>query len=216
MESLADALELLPEELHNRIIPGNRALMLCRTSKTMRRAVQNAKVHAHVNARDGVFFPDGLGLLENLNHLMAVCNVTVLDLGHCQLGSEGAGAMLEFLRRNTTLTALDISRNNMGDEGSPALAEALRLNTTLTSLNLGTNDMGDDAALLLAQALRINTTLTWLNLGGNEIHDGKALAETLRLNTALTKLDLLYNCLGGEQESALRQAWGDRGGSLLV
>ena len=116
MESLADALELLPEELHNRIIPGNRALMLCRTSKTMRRAVQNAKVHAHVKARNRVYFPDGLGLLENLNRLMAGCNVTVLGLGNCKLGEGGARAMLEFLRRNTTLEKLNLLGNEIGDD----------------------------------------------------------------------------------------------------
>ena len=64
--------------------------------------LQNAKVHVHITRRPRVYFPDGLGLLENLNRLMAGCNVTVLGLGNCKLGEGGARAMLEFLRRNTT------------------------------------------------------------------------------------------------------------------
>jgi hypothetical protein len=71
MKSLADALREMPEELRIMILPAERVLDLHRTSKTMRTVVQNAKVHAHVKARDGVCFPDGLGLLENLNRLMA-------------------------------------------------------------------------------------------------------------------------------------------------
>jgi len=102
MNSLGDALKQLPEELHIMILPAARVLDLHRTSKTMRTVVQNAKVHAHITRRPRVYFPDGLGLLENLNRLMAGCNVTVLGLGNCKLGEGGARAMLEFLRRNTT------------------------------------------------------------------------------------------------------------------
>ena len=39
---------------------------------------------------------------------------------------------------------------------------------------------------------------------------------TLRLNTTLTELDLCGNDLGVEQESALREAWGGRGGSFRL
>ena len=134
MQSLEEALTRLPEELHRNMLPAERVLDLLQTSNTMRKAVQNAKVHAHVKARDGVFFPDGRGLLENLNRLMAGCNVTVLGLRNCQLGEGGARAMLEFLRRNTTLEKLNLLGNEIGDDGARALAEALRSNTTLTSL----------------------------------------------------------------------------------
>ncbi len=157
MKSLAEALTRLPEELHSKMLPAGRVLDLHRTSKTMRTAVQNAKVDAHVKARDGVFFPDGRGLLENLNHLMAGCNVTVLGLRNCNLGEGGARAMLEFLRLNTTLEKLDLYKNKLGDGGARALAEALGRNTTLRSLNLEFNDLGDGEAL--AEALRLNTTL---------------------------------------------------------
>jgi hypothetical protein len=116
MKSLAEALTELPEELRIMILPAKRVLDLLQTSKTMRTAVQNAKVHAHVKARDGVFFPDGLGLLENLNRLMAGCNVTVLGLRNCKLGDGGARAMLEFLRRNTTLEKLNLLGNEIGDD----------------------------------------------------------------------------------------------------
>ena len=45
---------------------------------------------------------------------------------------------------------------------------------------------------MLAETLRLNTTLTLLDLGVNGLGEGggRALAETLRLNTTLTSLDL--------------------------
>ena len=96
MESLADALKLLPDELHVKMLPADRVFRLLETSKSMRMAVQNAKVHAHVKARSGVRFPDGQGLPENLNRLMAGCNITMLDLGHCKLGEGGRGRCWSF------------------------------------------------------------------------------------------------------------------------
>jgi Ran GTPase-activating protein (RanGAP) involved in mRNA processing and transport len=60
----------------------------------------------------------------------------------------------------------------------------------------------------VAQTLRLNTTLTELDLGYNDLGEGggRALAETLRLNTALMELNLEDNGLGVKQESSLRQA----------
>ena len=163
MRSREDALREMPPELHITILPAGRALALNRTSKTTRMAVQKARVHAKIWTRS--VFPEGLGLLENLNRLMAGCNVTVLNLRNCQLGDGGARVLLEFLRRNTTLEKLYLTCNDIGDDGVLALAEALRSNPTLTELCLGGNDLGDDGARALVGALRSNTTLTSLDLG---------------------------------------------------
>ena len=89
--------------------------------------------------------------------------------------------------------------------------------------------MGEGEGGALAEALRLNSTLTSLDLSGNDLGEGagRALAETLRLNTSLTSLNLMMiifdqiipffhnnNDLREEVQSALAQAWGDRGGSL--
>ena len=200
MRSLEDALREMPEELHRKILSAGRALALNRTSKTTRMAVQKARVHAKIWKRGGVYFPDGIGLLERLNRLMAACNVTVLGLGHCELGEGGARAMLEFLRRNTTLENLDISSNNLGCDGAQALAEALRRNTTLTSLCLGGNDLGYDGAQASAETLRLNTTLRYLGLWENGLGEDAAreLAESLRLNTTLCEIDLGEDEMGDD------------------
>ena len=193
MRSLEDALREMPPELHREILSAGRALALNQTSKTTRMAVQKARVHAEIWTRSGVVFPEGLGLLENLNRLMACCNVTVLELCSCQLGEGGARAMLEFLRLNTTLEKLLLSSNELGDGGAQALAEALLKNTTLRDLDLSSNNLGDGGAQALAAALIQNTTLTSLSLDGNEMGPAgrQALAEAMLLNTTLRELDIV-------------------------
>ena len=56
-------------------------------------------------------------------------------------------------------TSLDLYDNNIGDEGATALAEALKENTTLTTLNLASNKIGDEGATALAEALKENKNL---------------------------------------------------------
>src|SRR3954466_8113856 len=77
----------------------------------------------------------------------------------CGIGSEGAQALVESLKQNTTLTQLNLESmselggfivcmsmvrssiffiypGDIGSEGAQALAESLKQNTTLTQLNL--------------------------------------------------------------------------------
>ena len=90
---LQDALELLPQELHHKMLPANRTFVLRRTSKTMRAAVENAKLDTVVVRRSGVKFPNGAGLQDKFNGLNACCRVTVLDLNYCDLREGGAQAI---------------------------------------------------------------------------------------------------------------------------
>ena len=94
-------------------MPASRTIALRQTSKTMRTAVE--KANAVVQARRGVQFPDGRGLLDKLNGLNAWCKVTVLRLQSCGLGEGGGRALAETLRRNSTLTSLDLVENGLGE-----------------------------------------------------------------------------------------------------
>ena len=62
------------------------------------------------------------------------------------------------------------------------------------------------------------TTLTNVNLRGNSLGEGggQAIAAVLRVNTTLTNLNLNYNRLGKGEQSAVRQSWGNRGGTLKL
>ena len=174
---LQHALELLPQDLHYKMLPANRTFVLRRTSKTMRAAVENAKLDTIVKRRrDGVKFLNGAGLQDKLNCLNAWCRVTVLDLNECELREGGAQAIAAALRVNTMLTELHLHYNQLGEGGAQAIAAALRVNATLTNLNLWNNSLGEGGAQAIAGALRVNATLTNLNLGYNELREGAGQA----------------------------------------
>ena len=147
---LQDALELLPAEIHHKILPSTRTIALHRTSKTMRTAVE--KADAVVVSRGGVQFREGEGLLDKLNSLNAWCKVTVLRVNSCGLGEGGGRALAEILRVNSTVTLLNLELNNVGDGAGQAIAEALRVNTTVTSLNLCGNNIEEGGELALRQS----------------------------------------------------------------
>jgi hypothetical protein len=60
----------------------------------------------------------------------------------------------------------------------------------------------------LTETLRVNTTVMSLKLGFNGLGEGggRALAETLRFNTTVTSLNLSDNGMGEEVRSELDQA----------
>jgi len=177
---------------------------------------KHLQADAVVQARRGVQFPDGRGLLDKLNGLNAWCKVTVLHLECCGLGEGGGRALAEALRLNTSLKVLDHCNHygglnyavGLGEGGGRALAEALRLSTTLTSLNLYRNGLGEGGGEALAETLRINAMLTSLNLRLNGLGEGggRAIAAALRENHALTSLVLDYNSLGEGGAQAIAAA----------
>jgi hypothetical protein len=160
---LQDVLEVLPEEIHRKIVPATRTFVLRRTSKTMCAAVENAKLDTIVVRKSGVKFRNGAGLQDKFNGLNAWCRVTVLDLRkcdlqECDLQEGGAQAIAAVLRVNTTLTNLDLHYNQLGDGGGQAIASALRVNTTLTNLNLEYNELGE--------GVKSGVRESWGNRGG--------------------------------------------------
>ena len=174
-------LQDLPPEILERMVPGESALALSRTSKTMRAAAHAASVDLVVEARPGRKFRDGLGLLAELNGFRPSWTVTVLRLRACDLRAGGGAALAAFLQGNTTLTELDVGSNYLQEAGGLALAAALRGNTTLTKLDLRGNMMGDRVGEEFSRLLRANSTLRCLNISYNQL--GRSV---LRFAWALT------------------------------
>jgi hypothetical protein len=50
--------------------------------------------------------------------------------------------------------------NSIGSNGAQALSEALKINSTLADLSLYGNMIGDNGVQALAQALKINSTVS--------------------------------------------------------
>jgi Ran GTPase-activating protein (RanGAP) involved in mRNA processing and transport len=70
-----------------------------------------------------------------------------------------------------TIRSVDLTRTHIDDEGAVALADALKANTSVTNMNLGGNKIGDEGASALADAIEANTSLTNIDLCENKIGD---------------------------------------------
>ena len=128
---IQDVIELLPV-----IVPPTRTFILRLTSKTMRTAVEDAKLDVVVVAKSGIKFHNGAGLQDRLNSLNAWCKMIVLRLGGCDLGDDGTREIAAALRVNSTLQTLNLGGNRLGADGAREIAAALRVNSTLQTLNL--------------------------------------------------------------------------------
>jgi uncharacterized protein YacL (UPF0231 family) len=194
-----DAIELLPGLLC-KIVPPTRTFLLRLTSKTMRTAVENAKLDVVVKPKWCIKFHNGAGLQDKLNNLNAWCRVIVLRLVDCELGAAGAREIAAVLRVNSTLHTLNLENNEVGADGAREIAAALRVNSTLHTLDLENNEVGADGAREIAAVLRVNSTLQTLNLWSNQVGaDGaREIAAVLRVNSTLHTLNLENNEVGAD------------------
>ena len=63
-------------------------------------------------------------------------SLTVLWLGGCSIGEDGACQLAEVLRVNSTLRELHLRVNPLGERGAKALVESLAHNTSVKDLSL--------------------------------------------------------------------------------
>jgi hypothetical protein len=63
--------------------------------------------------------------------------LTDLDFSKCQIGDEGASALADALKENTTVKSIKLMfSRNIGFRGGSALADALKVNQTLLYFDL--------------------------------------------------------------------------------
>ena len=107
---------------------------------------------------------------------------------------------------------LDLSYNELSDGAAAALAETLCANKNISTLNLRGNEIGPVGCIALARVLEAEdgtstqqTNLQNLDVSRNPLTcaGGAALANALRMNTTLTRLDLESSSLGLKALSAL-------------
>ena len=121
-------------------------------------------------------------------------------------GARAIGEALAKGTSPSVLQILDLSRGSVGDDGAAALAEFLRVDSSLRILRLQENEIGDDGAHLLGQALREHGVLEELHLRHNAIHTegGVALLAALRSNPQIHQLVLYDNSIDGITMDRLR------------
>ncbi|KAL0238297.1 hypothetical protein GEMRC1_012770 [Eukaryota sp. GEM-RC1] len=122
------------------------------------------------------------------------------------IGNEGAIAVAEALKVNSTVTQIYLQCNSIGNEGIMALAEALKVNSTVTEIYLNCNSIGNEGIMALAEAFQVNSTVTKILLLDNSIgNEGAiALADTLKVRYTITGSKLDPYCI--EDLMALTEA----------
>ena len=140
--------------------------------------------------------------LSSLLRERSKCTLTLLELRHCNISSEGAVELATALCKNTTLRELYLRGNPIGEhvEGVTAVATMLVENKSLTQLWLDDCHISGQGAGELATALCKNSTLQDLNLDRNPIgvEGASSMSYMLQHNTSLTRLLIRDNTVGEE------------------
>ncbi|KAF0687245.1 Aste57867_21007 [Aphanomyces stellatus] len=138
--------------------------------------------------------------------------VQTLVLSDCDLHSDFIKCIEEPLAKNASLTHLDVSKNKLDDYCADALAIICKDNSNLTALDLSWNSLRGKAAAGLADALESNQCLQTLHLGWNGVGHGDGahrIAQALRNNGYLQKLDVTANSIATEAVLALTNTWAE-------
>ena len=98
---------------------------------------------------------------------VCVCLFSLTPSFVSDTGSDGAEALAEMLKQNSSLQSLVLEGNDIGDGGAVALSNALQVNSTLLSLNICSCDIGVTGASAVANMLKTNTGLLRLNFSHN-------------------------------------------------
>lgn len=168
-----------------------------------------AALKAHDNLEDvnlsgNSIGDDGIGALADA--LKGKRSLKVLDLSNNSFSDTGAKKIAELVKSLPHLHTLKLGENQIGKEGAKALAAAMKTHQCLKSLDLYRTCLGDEGVEFIADALKENTSLVELRLGWVGIKDSiKALADALRVNKNLSKLDNCCNNIDftGDIASAL-------------
>jgi Ran GTPase-activating protein (RanGAP) involved in mRNA processing and transport len=135
--------------------------------------------------------------------------LTKMSLAKNVLGEEGTKAICEALEQNKTLKELDIrgaeyKGNIGGSAGAKHVAKMLGVNGALTKLSLAQNKLDEEGTKAICEALEQNMTLKELDISGDwQVSNtggsagAKHVAKIVRVNGALTSLDLSSNQLCG-------------------
>jgi hypothetical protein len=81
-------------------------------------------------------------LSETIASLYETDEMRNVDLSDADIDDEGASALADALKVNTSATSVELDYNQLGAEGASALAGALKVNMTLTSIDITSNQIG--------------------------------------------------------------------------
>jgi hypothetical protein len=208
------ALEAVPAEDWCRTWATGRTILLRRTSKRVKEAVDKMRLPAVVrlsrsfwdDARNGMEEAKLQFVLRQLASMTAWCLIHKFELPECEMKGQNAQRFAGVLEQCPALAHLDLSENyNFGAAGAKRLAGVLGQCRELVHFNLSGNNIRADGAQRLAGVLGQCAAPAHLNLSTNDIEAGgaKMLAGVLAQCTALAHLNLCNNWIGPDGAESL-------------
>lgn len=157
---------------------------------------------------------------EDWKWVDALPNLRTLSALDMQIDLDVAENVMKVVSQHTTLTELNMDHNNICN-----LLYILPDSFNLASLSLSgcefgggfNEDMTGVSVKGVSKLLTEYPSLVYLDLGGNQYCDeGEAIANALRCNTSLTKLDLRENEIGPAVREQIANAWKPRKAENLL
>ena len=215
------ALEAVPAEDWCRTWPADRTIMLRRTSKRFKEAVDKMRppvvfsLHRSLwnNSRNRTVDAKLKLVMRQLLTLVTNCRITTLKLEWCNIERK-MQELEEVLYQCPELTGLNLGGNDFADaslvDALMQCAVSLQSNSAvcgLTSLNLECCNIGNYGTARVANILSQLSALSRLNLECNGISNNGAtsLAQKLPEGRALTALNLNRNFIGVAGAESLAQ-----------
>jgi len=156
------------------------------------RLLEQSKVLCDISLRYCNIQNHGAKLLADA--LIRNATLINLNLECNKIGISGAEVLASYLmvRSQNTVKSLGLSFNFIGDDGAIAIAEAIKCNTSLCHLSLKNNNIGPIGLKAIADALECNSTLESISIFGNNFNDdnGKQFHEFIRNVVPYTALYL--------------------------
>jgi hypothetical protein len=151
------------------------------------------------------------GIIALADALKVTTSLTLLDISRNGIGAEGAKAVAEGLKHNSSssLTKIWVSDNRLGAEGATTLCNALRESTVtkVQELGLEGNNIGPEGAKAVAAMAAIVASVTNILVGGNNLRDEGTiiLCAALRGSTVskVQELGLSSNGIGPDGAKAV-------------
>ena len=210
-DAFVAALGAVPAEDWCRTWAAGRTIMLRRTSKKVKEAVDKMRLPAVVrlsrsfwdDARNGTGEEKRQVVLRQLAAMTGWCRISTLELPRCDMKGQDAEILAGVLRLSGVLgqcrelVHLSLSGNYIGAGGAERLAGVLTQCAALAHLDVSWNQIGPagDAGTERLGVLALCPELAHLDLSHNEIGalGAEFLAGVLGQCTALTELDLGFN-----------------------
>ena len=115
-------IEFLEKDILKKIFKG-KLLLFIQSSKEIREMLRDKNIEVAIRNKAG-YILSCQELEDKLSMLNTWFSVSELQLIRCKLGYDGARAIAEALRVNSTLHALELDSNRMGDDVQKVLRES--------------------------------------------------------------------------------------------